>query len=157
MKRTTACVFLFALCILSGVARGEEVLKDFVFMAVDGSSIDGRALRGAPVVINFMATWCVPCKKEAPALERAYQAYKDRGVVFLGVFIASKDDGIRKFARDYGLTFPLGQDNGLSKKFISRVLPVTVFVSPDDTVRKRHFGPVSYEQLVEYIEEILAE
>jgi thiol-disulfide isomerase/thioredoxin len=104
-----------------------------------------------------MATWCNPCKKEAPYFQKAYEEYGGKGVAFLAVFIGSSEKNIRKFTRKYGnLTFPVGKDtSGAAKQFGSAAIPITVYVSRDGTLRRKHFGPSDYGDIVEGIEEIL--
>ena len=89
-----------------------------------------RSLRGKAVVINFAASWCGPCKREAPDLESTSRKYKSRGLVVVGVFWRDAKSESRRFAHRYGLTYPLvrdrdgsvGDDYGLSG------VPETFFV-----------------------------
>lgn len=79
---------------------------------ITGARLDGpgrlslRDFRGHPVVVNFAASWCIPCKQEAPALEAAWRRYRGEGVVVLGVGEESFSGDLRSFARRHGLTFP---------------------------------------------------
>jgi peroxiredoxin len=158
MKRKTVLMAtLLTLCLLSGLAYGEEgeVLKEFTFTDIDGKIFQSSEFEGKPIVIITLASWCPPCKREAPDLEKAYLDYKDRGVVFLGVFSASSEKSIKKFADKYGLTFPVGTAEGLRDIFGWRPFPAAAFVAPDGTVTKKHTGQISYKELAESIEAIL--
>ncbi len=156
-RRILALVALFNLCILFGVAFGEdaEVLKDFIFTEIDGKTFHSSEFKDKPLVLIMLASWCPPCKREAPDLQKAYVEYKDRDVVFLGVFSASSDSSIRKFAKKYGLTFPVGKAEGVSDMFGLKPFPYAVFVAPDGTVRSKHSGQISFEELAAGIENIL--
>jgi cytochrome c biogenesis protein CcmG/thiol:disulfide interchange protein DsbE len=68
------------------------------------------SLKGKAVVVNFWASWCVPCRDETPFLQRAYDRYKDRGLVVLGVNAQDFRADARRFASRYGVTYPLVYD-----------------------------------------------
>ena len=89
------------------------------------------SLRGKPVVLNFWASWCYPCKQEAPTLERAWKQHDGR-VVVLGVDVNDFSGDARKFMRKHGLTYPVVHDNrnATSPKYGLTGLPETFFVDP---------------------------
>ena len=68
------------------------------------------AYRGRPVVLNFWASWCVPCKEEAPLLEEVWRNHRDQGLVVLGVDINDLRGDARRFARQNRMSYPLGFD-----------------------------------------------
>ena len=92
---------------------------------------------------------------EAPALEKAYQSFKDKGVLFLGVFVKSKDKEIREFAETFHQTFPVGKDSGVAKALDIKGIPVTLFIDRDGRIVKRHRDIINYEELSIGIEELL--
>jgi cytochrome c biogenesis protein CcmG, thiol:disulfide interchange protein DsbE len=83
----------------------------FSLRRLDGDgTLSLASLRGKPVVLNFWASWCVPCKTEAKALEQAYGQYRGRGVAFVGVDFHDVTGDARRFVAAHELTFPMVQD-----------------------------------------------
>ncbi|MGH3104346.1 MAG: TlpA disulfide reductase family protein [Gaiellaceae bacterium] len=76
----------------------------------EGEELSLASLRGKAVVVNFWASWCAPCKEEAPVLERAWQRYRDRGLVVLGIDAQDFDGDAKAFARKNGMTYPIVRD-----------------------------------------------
>ncbi len=70
------------------------------------------SLRGKVVVLNFMASWCVPCKQEAPAIESIWKQYRSKGVVFVGVDSEDFSGDAKNFIRKYGITYPVVREEG---------------------------------------------
>lgn len=68
------------------------------------------SLRGKVVVLNFWASWCIPCKQESPRMQEAYARYRDQGVVVLGIDAQDFTGDARRFAEKYGLTYPIVHD-----------------------------------------------
>ncbi len=92
---------------------------------------------------------------EAPSLEKAYQAYKDKGVRFLGVFVSSNDEEIRKFAETYHQTFPVGKDTDVAKSLNAKAIPETVFITREGQIIERHRDIITFDELVTGIEKLL--
>jgi peroxiredoxin len=83
----------------------------FTAKRLDGNgSLSLASFRGRAVVLNFWASWCGPCKSEAPALERTWQRYGRRGLVVLGVDYTDASSDARRFVEKRGLTFPIVRD-----------------------------------------------
>jgi cytochrome c biogenesis protein CcmG/thiol:disulfide interchange protein DsbE len=68
------------------------------------------ALKGKPLVVNFWASWCGPCKDEAPVLQKTYERYRKQGLVVLGVDVKDFREDARRFMRRYGVTYPVVYD-----------------------------------------------
>lgn len=92
--------------------RGERpTAPDFTLERLDGdSTLQLSSLRGKVVILNFWASWCIPCKKEAPFLEKLWRANRERGVVVVGVDAKDFRADARRFAARFDLTFPLVYD-----------------------------------------------
>jgi thiol-disulfide isomerase/thioredoxin len=92
---------------------------------------------------------------EFSELQRAHQAYGDKGVGFIGVFVRGSDDEIRKFAEAHKITFPVGKENGIANLLGVQSIPTTVFIGKDGRIVKRHRGQISYTDLDANIRTIL--
>ncbi len=107
---------------------------------VTGGTLSSEDLKGQPVVVNFWASWCVPCREEAPLLEKKWQAYREQGIRFLGVNVKDLTEDARAFTNEFSLTFPSVRDTDLVlySSFGLQGLPETFFI--DHTFRFRGVG-----------------
>jgi cytochrome c biogenesis protein CcmG, thiol:disulfide interchange protein DsbE len=127
-------------------------------------------LAGAPVVINFWASWCIPCKEEAELLQETYERYRDDGVVFLGVNIKDADVDAQAFIEEYGITYPVVSDpsevladdlgvNGIPETFFIDAEGSFVGTAAGQRQAQRGgtvvLGPVSEESLTTNIDILL--
>lgn len=110
-------------------------------------SVSLASLRGKTVVLNFFASWCGPCKREAPDLESLWRQYRSDGVVVLGVDSGDARDDARRFLGAHGLTYPIVFDPDQKLALGSYALPglpVTYVINPDGrVVGTPVLGPVS--------------
>ena len=121
---------------LSGPAPG------FTLESRDGDVVSLEDLKGQVVMINFWATWCVPCRQEMPHLEALHQRYNSLGFTLLGVNVEDNPQGATKFLKDTPVSFPILYDpkNGVSKLYDVVAMPTTVLVGRDGTMRFIHHG-----------------
>lgn len=115
---------------------------DFTLPGDNGEIYRLGDFRGKVVVLNFWATWCPPCRYEMPAMERAWQKVKGKGVVFLAVNVGENEDQIFQFTGDYPVTFPLlmDQKGEVVKKYPVIGLPTTYIIDPGGQVTHRAVG-----------------
>ncbi|WP_135228197.1 TlpA family protein disulfide reductase [Deinococcus fonticola] len=129
----------------------------FVLKALDGSSVDLSSFRGRPLVLNFWASWCGPCRDEAP-LFRDLDARRQRGnYQVLGVLFQDSNLGnARKFVKEYRLTYPNAIDAKMDAGSAYQVsgLPQTVFIDSRGVVRHIDKGGLSRERLNEGLKKI---
>jgi cytochrome c biogenesis protein CcmG/thiol:disulfide interchange protein DsbE len=132
----------------------------FALTTFDGKPISLDSLRGQVVVVNFWASWCIPaCYDEAPSLERAWRAYRDRGVVLIGVNIQDKEEPARRFLTQFGHTFPNAPDPSgrVSVDYGVYGVPETFFIDRKGQVRFRKVGSVTDEIMKQHVEKLLKE
>ena len=110
------------------------------------------------LVINFFASWCIPCKEENPALVRVYERYRDSDVVFVGVLYQDASDSGLKYVRDNGVAWPTVDDDQGRVAFSYGVfgIPETYFVGRDGVIAGRHIGPIDEATLINGIEAMRA-
>lgn len=109
-----------------------------------GDSVQLGALRGSPVLLNVWATWCHPCVKEMPELERLERRFGPHGLKIVGVSIDESHDhrAIRSFARSHGATYPIWHDPGIRIHDVAGTIgvPETFLIGADGTLLWRHLG-----------------
>lgn len=115
---------------------------DFRLRSFDGRMIALSDFRGKVVVLNFWASWCTPCKQEMPNLERAWQEFKDRGVVVLGIDVLDDPEDAAAFLAALAITYPNVHDPEQTRMTAYRVtgLPTTVFIDREQRIRTRYVG-----------------
>ena len=125
--------------------------------AVAGGTVEPEAYRGRPVVVNFWATWCGPCRQEQPALQRLAQEYEGR-VAFVGVNHTDDLAAAREYLREFEVTYPSVFDPAGKIAFDYGIpyLPATVLVDSTGELRYRLLGAQPESSFRRYIEEVLS-
>lgn len=136
-----------------GAATEGRPAKDFRLQSFDGQSIALSDYRGRVVVLNFWASWCAPCRVEAPALEQTWRQHRDQGVVVLGINIWDKESEARAFVREFGLTYPNVLDDGgrVAIEYGVAGIPETIVIGGDGRVVAKHSGPITRERLADLV------
>jgi cytochrome c biogenesis protein CcmG, thiol:disulfide interchange protein DsbE len=132
----------------------------FTLKTFEGGEIALERLRGRVVVVNFWASWCYPaCYEEAPALARAWERYKDRGLVMIGIDIQDKEEPAKKFLAQFGHTFPNAPDPAgrVSVDYGVYGVPETFFIDRAGRIRGKHVGAVTDEIFKRQVEPLLAQ
>lgn len=132
----------------------------FTMPSLDGTGtlkLDDK--QGKVTVVNFFASWCVPCKEENPALVRVYERYRASDVVFIGVLYQDSRASGLKYVQDNGVTWPTGSDDDGRVAFAYGVfgIPETYFIGADGVIAGRHIGPIDETTLVNAIDTLRAQ
>lgn len=162
-------VILLTLLLSFGLSRDPTVIRsalvdrtapDFALRTLDGSATVRLAdLRGQVVVLNFWASWCADCRIEHPNLAEAWQRYRDRGVVLLGVAFQDRPSASRAYLADFGGDWPQLSDPGSRTALAYGVygVPETFVIGTDGRVAFKQIGPVNYDRLSREITSLLPE
>jgi cytochrome c biogenesis protein CcmG, thiol:disulfide interchange protein DsbE len=132
----------------------------FTLQTFAGEPLSLEAQRGKVVVLNFWASWCYPaCYEEAPALERGWRAWRERGVMVVGVDVQDTADKARKFIDDFKLTFPNVQDvsGKVAIDYGIYGVPETFFIDRRGVIRAKHVGAVTDALFQSWVEKLAAE
>jgi len=126
----------------------------------DGKRFSLADMRGQVVVLNFWASWCIECEKEAGLLEQAWRDYQGRGVWFIGVDYLDIDTEGLAYMERFNITYPNGPDIGsrIYQDYRSTGVPETFFIDKEGMIRHVQIGPiVSQGELYGLIDRLLAE
>ena len=122
----------------------------------NGGPLEPADLRERVVLVNFWATWCGPCRKEQPALQRLAESYEG-SVQFIGVNFLDDQDAAREYIREFGVTYPSVVDEGpLANRFGVPYLPATILVDGEGEMRYLLLGAQEEPELRGYLNELLA-
>lgn len=136
-----------------------ETAPGFTVQTFDGKTVSLSDLHGKVVLVNFWASWCIPCSQEAPDLQNTWQQYKDHGVVFVGVDYVDTETEARSYLSRYAITYFNGPDLGtrVSQAYRIRGVPETYIVDKNGTLRATFIGPVTQDQIRAKIDPLLNE
>ena len=140
------------------VRLSPQAAKEFSLTTFDGATINLAGLQGKIVMVDFWASWCGPCRFEAPGLVEVYLEYEDRAVEFVGVDIWDR----RQDAIDYVSLFQITYPNGVDEKgtiaisYGVRGIPEKFFIDQDGVIVKKFVGPVDADTLRSTLDELLS-
>ncbi len=117
----------------------------FALQTLEGEALSLADLQGQPVVLNFWATWCGPCRAEMPELQRLHERLGPAGVVVLGVNQNETPQAIANFRAELALDFPTVLDVrlGVSREYGVNSIPTTFFIDRQGVIRSLFIGPMT--------------
>ncbi|TQR20782.1 thiol-disulfide oxidoreductase ResA [Psychrobacillus vulpis] len=135
---------------------GDEA-PNFALVDMNGEKHQLSDYKGQGVFLNFWGTWCKPCEREFPLIDKQYQQYKDQGLQILAVNIGESNFVVQKFIDRKGLTFPVLIDNNKSvmETYNINPLPTTFLVNPEGKIEKIITGEMSEKSIKKNMEQIM--
>lgn len=161
MVRRSVFFLLIVLLLLSGCAGGGlkkgDPAPELVLEDLDGQMVQLSDYRGRPVLINFWASWCAPCREEMPELQKVFAAQGDDGLMILAVNTTFQDRiaDVERMREDLGLTFPilLDRDGKAAAVYRASAWPTSVFVDRQGRIHLVQIGPMTRR----FVESVLKE
>lgn len=150
-----ASVFMLFLLLYPHKSAAEVTLAvgqqapDFTVEAMDGSKVRLADLKGKPVVINFWASWCTPCRKEMPDFEAVYKQFAPSGLQLYGINVGESKVSISDFVNQVGATFPIAVDTDEEAQNAYKILPIpaTFFIGADGKIKGIYQYQMSRSQI----------
>ena len=140
------------------VSIEEREAPDFTLELLDGGTLTLSELRGSVVLVDFWASWCGPCRVEAPTLVQVYEEYRDKGVEFVGVGIWERPAEAEVFIEEFGVPYPTGLDipGNILVEYGVRGIPEKYFIDSDGRLVAKFTGPSGENDLRETLDRMLA-
>ena len=139
-------ILLFAaVAIFSATRRRSEQhppAPDFNLAQLNGAPLQLSSYRGKVVLLDFWATWCVPCREETPHLVELQRKYGDRGLQVIGVSMDDSPDPVREFYQQFHMNYPVVMGNAKTGELYGGVLglPIAFAIDRDGKIYKKHIG-----------------
>jgi len=122
---------------------------NFAFRYPDGKTIALADFKGHPVIVNFWATWCPPCRREMPGLVKAYETYKDDGLMIIEVDVGEPPETVAPFVEEHKMTMPVALDmrQEITRLYRTDSFPTSFFIDKDGVIQVRWVGYLPEDQL----------
>jgi peroxiredoxin len=161
-----AAVVAAAIAAWSGYAVGDEsgvpggANLNFTLKDMNGTDVRLASLRGRPIILNFWATWCGPCRAEIPVFIDLADQYKAQNLTILGVSVDDSPDELKRFAAEHHMNYPVlvGQGHDKLQETYDAVMyvPITWLIRADGTVFLKHSGPATREWFEAQVKALVA-
>jgi peroxiredoxin len=140
------------------LAELNEVAPDFTLLDVDGNLVSLSSFRGRTVLLNFWATWCVPCRREMPDMNSQFLKRQSSGLVVLAINLEEGLEPIRTFVKKYELEFPVLLDSrrDVAKAYRLSGLPESWVVDSGGILRERRIGAFTRNSLDEVLQRVMS-
>ncbi|TNG00062.1 MAG: TlpA family protein disulfide reductase [Gammaproteobacteria bacterium] len=122
--------------------EGRPPAPDFIVKDIEDNTHKLSDYRGQPVILNFWATWCPPCREEMPAMQRAWEKLRTENIALLAMDVGEDEDTIFTFTADYAVEFPLLMDidSSIIQQWPVLGLPTTFVIDPEGRIVYRAVG-----------------
>jgi cytochrome c biogenesis protein CcmG, thiol:disulfide interchange protein DsbE len=138
---------LVAACQASSVVKVGDPAPEITGVGLDGAPVKLSDFRGRPVIVNFWASWCVPCREEMPLLRDLQAKHTADGLVIVGVIFKDQADPARAFAQGFGVSWPsaLDPDGSIAKAYRVVAPPQSYFIDRTGVLRSIQIGEILQE------------
>ena len=157
--KVTLLVMLTLGLLVSGCSAGSELSEaqvgnlapDFQLDNLDGKPVALSDLKGKPVLLNFWATWCPPCRDEMPYIQEIYEEWSGKGLELLAVNMGDSSSKVKRFLENYNLSFPVLLDTKqtVAQKYNIRGIPATFFIDENGIIQVVKVGAFVDKQEIE--------
>ena len=154
-----SAIILSLVVLLAGCGGQNPLLgkpaPDFQLSSLDGQPVSLSDLKGSPVLLNFWATWCGPCRGEMPYLQQIYEKWQVMGLVLLAINIGESSSDVGEFMQDQGLSLPvlLDSEGEISAQYGIEYIPATFFIDSEGIVQEVKVG--AFQSTAEIEESLL--
>jgi thiol-disulfide isomerase/thioredoxin len=161
MFRKAAAISVIVSALLFGCTTRSEhsgsAARDFKLQALNGSSVRLSDFRGKPVLIDFWATWCPPCRAAIPGIEKLHKTYSGRGLVVLGIATDEGEwDPVKSFVSSYGMSYTvLKATEDVLSEYQVRTIPMLVLLDKEGKIVKRYLGFGAEDEIEKDIKAVL--
>ncbi len=160
---------ILLLCVMGGYAIFQSVAEkakpeigievgksapDISVTTFDGKVVPLSSFYGKPVIVNFFATWCPPCRAEMPEIQKFYKANKDKiNIVAIDIISSDTEEKVVTFVKEHQLTFPVvfdkvnGEIGEAEDIYKIRTLPISFILSKDGIIQQQFIGPMTYDTM----------
>ncbi|HSA54958.1 MAG TPA: TlpA disulfide reductase family protein [Gemmatimonadaceae bacterium] len=162
-----AAVWVFVLVRLAphlgaivGIRSGNDIAPFYSATTLDGKVVTSDSLRGRVVLVNFWATWCLPCRAEMPFLESMWKRHRDEGLVILGLSVDRGGEAeVRQWVEARTITYPIARVGGSAEAAFGGVqgIPTSFLLDRDGRIRHRVVGPLAPVSLEPAVRRLLSQ
>jgi thiol-disulfide isomerase/thioredoxin len=153
--------FLIVFVLLFGCTnkseRTADAASDFMLQDMNGKKVKLADFKGKPVLIDFWATWCPPCRDSIPGIEKLHKSYSGKGLVVLGIALDQGGwDDVKSFITEHGITYLiLKGTEDVAAQYHVRTIPMLIIVDKEGKIYKRYLGYGDDDQLEKDIQSVL--
>ena len=138
-------LFFFSISCSTDNSNGiSRTAKNFKLPSFSGDvSYQLKQFKGKPVILNFWASWCAPCRQEMPFLENVWKTHKENDLVLLGINVLDDKEEAEDTIKEFGITYInlYDPDGDIKEKYNLLALPVTYFIDKEGSISKINYGP----------------